>query len=114
LLCSLKYNKGNQVTTHAADFDGAWKYALEQYFEAFLLFFFPAIHGAIDWAQQVIFRDTELEQIAPEDQVGKQRVDKLVELQRADGTAALVLVHVEIQSQHDGVFAERMFRYVRG
>jgi len=42
---------------------------------------------------------------------GKQRVDKLVQVVRRDGTPAWVLVHIEIQSQPDTVFAARMFRY---
>jgi hypothetical protein len=99
------------MATPAADYDGAWKYALEQFFPAFLSLFFPDAHQAIDWAQPVVFRDTELEQIAPEDQAGKQRIDKLVELRRPDGEPALVLVHIEVQSQRDSDFAPRMFRY---
>ncbi|MCG8351164.1 MAG: DUF4351 domain-containing protein [Chloroflexales bacterium] len=94
-----------------SDFDGAWKYALEQFFAPFLELFFPKAYAAIDWTQPVTFRETELQQIAPEDQAGQQRVDKLVRVRRRDGTPAWVLVHVEIQSQHDASFAERMFRY---
>jgi hypothetical protein len=95
----------------SSDFDGAWKYALEQYFAPFLALFFPEAHAAIDWSQPVAFRDTELQQIAPEDQAGKQRVDKLVQVRRLDGEAAWVFVHVEVQSQRDPDFAPRMFRY---
>jgi hypothetical protein len=51
----------------ASDFDGAWKYALEQYFAPFLELFFPEAFAAIDWSEPVAFRDTELQQIAPED-----------------------------------------------
>ncbi|MCG8349159.1 MAG: DUF4351 domain-containing protein [Chloroflexales bacterium] len=94
-----------------SDFDGAWKYALEQFFAPFLELFFPRAYAAIDWTQPVTFRETELQQIAPEDQAGQQRVDKLVRVRRRDGSPAWVLVHVEIQSQHDANFAERMFRY---
>ena len=36
-----------------SDYDGAWKYALEQYFEPFLAFFFPDVHAAIDWRRPV-------------------------------------------------------------
>ncbi|MCG8353824.1 MAG: DUF4351 domain-containing protein [Chloroflexales bacterium] len=94
-----------------SDFDGAWKYALEQFFGPFLELFFPAAYAAIDWTQPVTFRETELQQIAPEDQAGQQRVDKLVRVRRRDGDPVWVLVHVEVQSQHDASFAERMFRY---
>ncbi|GAB4426111.1 MAG: DUF4351 domain-containing protein [Chloroflexi bacterium OHK40] len=95
----------------ASDFDGAWKYALEQYFAPFLELFFPDAFAAIDWSEPVAFRDTELQQIAPEDQEGKQRVDKLVQVRRLDGTPAWVFVHIEVQSQRDVAFSERMFRY---
>jgi hypothetical protein len=95
----------------ASDYDGAWKYALEQYFAPFLEFFFPQAFAAIDWSQPVAFRNTELQQIAPDDQAGKQRADTLVQVQRRDGTPAWVFIHTEVQSQHDDAFAERMFRY---
>lgn len=95
----------------ASDFDGAWKYALEQYFAPFLALFFPEAHAAIDWGQPFTFRNTELQQIAPENQTGKQRADTLVQVQRRDGTSAWVFIHVEVQSQHDADFPSRMFRY---
>lgn len=95
----------------ASDFDGAWKYALEQYFAPFLAIFFPAAHAAIDWSQPIAFRNTELQQIAPDDQAGKQCADTLVQVQRRDGTPTWVFVHIEVQSQHDTDFASRMFRY---
>jgi hypothetical protein len=94
-----------------SDYDGAWKEALEQYFAPFLELFFPAAFAAIDWSQPVTFRDTDLQQIAPEDQQGKGRVDKLVQVVRRDGTSAWVLIHVEVQSQRETSFAERMFSY---
>lgn len=94
-----------------SDFDGAWKEALEQHFASFLALFFPPAHAAIDWSQPISFRDTELQQIAPDDQAGKQRVDKLVRVRRRDGSPAWIFVHVEVQSQRDSAFAERMFRY---
>jgi len=95
----------------SSDYDGAWKYALDQYFAPFLALFFPDAFVAIDWSEPIAFRDTELQQIAPEDQAGKQRVDKLVRVRRLDGTPAYVFIHVEVQSQHDTDFASRMFRY---
>lgn len=95
----------------ASDFDGAWKEALERYFEPFVAFFFAQVHREIDWSRPVEFRDTELQQIAPERQQGKQHVDKLVRVARADGSNAWVFVHIEVQSQQDNAFPERMFRY---
>jgi hypothetical protein len=48
----------------ASDFDGAWKYALEEYFEPFLALFFNEAHAAVDWTQPFSFRDAELQQLA--------------------------------------------------
>jgi hypothetical protein len=95
----------------ASDYDGVWKVALDIYFEPFLALFFPVAHAAIDWIHAPLFRDTELQQVAPEETKGKQRVDRLVQVVQRDGTQALVLIHIEIQSQRDTTFAERMFRY---
>jgi hypothetical protein len=95
----------------ASDYDGAWKEALERSFEPFLAFFFPQVQRAIDWSRPPEFRDTELQQIAPEQQRGKQHVDKLVRVLRVDGSDAWVFVHIEVQSQYDSDFPERMFRY---
>ncbi|NJO82377.1 MAG: hypothetical protein HC828_05865 [Blastochloris sp.] len=69
------------------------------------------MYAGIDWQQPVTFRTTELQQIVPEDQAVVQRVDTLVEVRQQDGTPALVLIHLEVQSQRDADFAERMFRY---
>lgn len=95
----------------AADFDGAWKYALDHYLSACLALFFPWVHAGIDWSQPISDEPTALQQINPEATRGKQHVDKLIQVVRRDGTPALVFVHLEIQAQRDAVFAERMYRY---
>jgi hypothetical protein len=56
-------------------------------------------------------RDPDLQQIAPDDRQGKQHVDKLMQVTRRNGATGYVLIHIEIQSQRDQVFAERMFLY---
>jgi hypothetical protein len=95
----------------ASDFDGAWKEALERFFEPFIAFFFPQVHAGIDWTQPVLFQDTALQQVAPDEPQGKQHVDKLVRVVRRDGTPTWLLIHIEIQSQYDRGFPERMFCY---
>ena len=40
-----------------ADFDSPWKEALDVYFQAFLAFFFPAIHNDINWSRGFEFLD---------------------------------------------------------
>lgn len=98
----------DQPTT---DFDGAWKEALERYLEPFLALCFPQAHADIDWRTPPQFLDTELQRVAPDEPQGRQHVDKLVRIFRRGGDDAWVLVHVEVQSQRDRDFAQRMFRY---
>ncbi|GAX38414.1 Rpn family recombination-promoting nuclease/putative transposase [Nodularia sp. NIES-3585] len=94
-----------------ADYDGAWKEGVEQYFEAFLTFFFPEIQAEIDWTRGYEFLDQELQQLMRESEVGKQFVDKLIKVWLNDGKETWLLVHLEIQSQVDPNFAQRMFSY---
>lgn len=52
-----------------ADYDGAWKEGVEQYFEAFLAFFFPDIQAEIDWERGYDFLDQELQQLMRESEM---------------------------------------------
>ncbi|MEI6442907.1 MAG: transposase [Nostocales cyanobacterium ELA583] len=94
-----------------ADYDGAWKEGVEQYFEPFLAFFFPEIQAEIDWTRGYEFLDQELQQLIRESEVGKQFVDKLIKVWLNDGKETWLLIHLEIQSQVDTGFAKRMFSY---
>lgn len=94
-----------------ADYDGAWKEGVEQYFEAFLTFFFPHIYNEIDWTRGYEFLDQELQQLMRESEVGKQFVDKLIKVWLNDGKETWLLIHLEIQSQVDTGFPKRMFSY---
>jgi hypothetical protein len=93
------------------DFDTAWKEALEALFEPFMAFFFPEAHHEIDWTRKVLMLDKELEQISPESEQGRRVVDKLVKVWRINGQDEWVLVHVEVQSQQEAEFAQRMYVY---
>jgi hypothetical protein len=99
------------TTTHTDEYDAPWKEALEVYFEAFIAFFLPQAHAAIDWTQPVIFQDKELQKLIREADQGTRTVDKLVQVQRKNGRDAWVLIHIEVQSQEEYTFAERMFTY---
>jgi hypothetical protein len=94
-----------------ADYDNPWKEALEQYFEAFLALFFPDAHAVIDWSRPTESLDKELQQIVPEAEVGKRLADKLFKVWQHGGEEAWVLVHIEVQSQEESDFAERMYVY---
>ncbi|MBP1467499.1 DUF4351 domain-containing protein [Candidatus Chloroploca sp. M-50] len=94
-----------------ADFDGAWKYALDHYVAPLLELLFPEVWRTVDWQQPVIFRDTELHQLDPDVTRGKHRIDKLVQVQALDGSPRTIFIHLEVQAQRDATFAERMFCY---
>ncbi|MBP1467528.1 hypothetical protein EYB53_017580, partial [Candidatus Chloroploca sp. M-50] len=94
-----------------ADFDGAWKYALDHYVAPLLELLFPEVWRTVDWQHPVIFRDTELHQLDPDLSRGKHRIDKLVQVQAHDGSPRTIFMHLEVQAQRDPHFAERMFCY---
>jgi hypothetical protein len=94
-----------------ADFDSPWKEALEQYFESFLVFFFPALHADIDWARGFEMLDKELQQIAPDAELGPRTVDKLVKVWLRSGEEAWILIHIEVQTWQEPGFERRMFVY---
>ncbi|MBI3977781.1 MAG: cytosolic protein [Chloroflexi bacterium] len=95
-----------------AEFDSAWKEAIERYFEPFMAFFFPNAHAAIDWDRKYEFLDTELQQVARDAALGRRLADKLVKVWRRDGgDETWVIVHIEVQGQVEPGFAERMYVY---
>lgn len=94
-----------------ANYDEAWKSAIEQYLEAFIAFFFPAAHREIDWERGYEFLEQELQQIVQDAEFGRRFVDKLIKAWLVDGEETWLLLHVEIQSQTDSGFAKRMFTY---
>jgi len=93
------------------DQDSPWKEVLEHYFEAFLAFFFPDAHTAIDWAKGHVFLDKELQKVVRDAELGKRLVDKLVKVYTREGVETWVLVHIEVQGQEDADFARRMYVY---
>ena len=94
-----------------SEFDSPWKEALDQFLADFLEFFFPIVYAAIDWARGYEVLDKELEKIVREGELGKRLADKLFKVWRKDGEAVWILIHIEIQSQRDTDFAERMYIY---
>jgi hypothetical protein len=94
-----------------AEYDSPWKEALEKYFPEFMAFFFPEAYANIDWSREYEFLDTEFQQIVRDAELGKRLADKLVKVWRRDGKPSLVLAHIEVQSQYEADFAQRMFVY---
>jgi hypothetical protein len=99
------------MTEQRADYDNPWKDALSIYFPAFVELFFPEIDTNIDWNRGYEFLDKELQQIAPDAEIGLREADKLVKVWRLDGEETWVLIHIEVQSQVQSLFAERMYVY---
>ncbi|OYD87460.1 cytosolic protein [Nostoc sp. 'Peltigera membranacea cyanobiont' 213] len=98
-------------TNPQTEYDSPWKQILQLYFEDFMLFFFPQAHREIDWTRQPEFLDKELEQVVRDAELGKRLADKLVKIYRIGGEETWILIHLEIQSQSESDFSERMFTY---
>ena len=87
------------------------KEALDTLLPDFLSLLFPRVHAAIDWSHPPEFLDKELDQLSAGLGMAGLVVDKLVRVRRRAGGDLWLLVHVEVQSQRDASFAERMFAY---
>jgi predicted transposase YdaD len=93
------------------DYDNPWKETLDCYFELFLSFFFPRVHSEVDWARGHVSLDKELRKILKEGEMGQREADMLVKVWLRGGQEVWILIHVEIQSQEDPLFPQRMFVY---
>jgi hypothetical protein len=93
------------------DYDSPWKEALTRYLPEFLDFYFPLAHQAIDWTQPHTFLDQELAQIVRDSELGRRRIDRLVQVTTRTSEIEWVYIHIEVQSQVDSDFAERLFTY---
>ena len=91
------------------EYDSPWKEAIDLLFVDFMLLCFPAIHEQIDWSVSPKMLDKELQQIAPESEVGVRVVDKQVEVKLFSGVLEWLLIHIEVQNQRTTDFAARIF-----
>ena len=94
-----------------ANYDESWKEALNEYFESFLSFFFPLAYEAIDWTQKPESLDKELQEITASAQTERRIADKLYKVWLLDKQQVWILIHIEIQSQYDVDFEERIYIY---
>ena len=93
------------------DYDSPWKEALTRYLPEFLDFYFPLAYQAIYWTQPHTFLDQELAQIVRDSELGKRRIDRLVQVTTRTLEIEWVYIHIEVQSQVDSDFTERLFTY---
>ncbi len=70
-----------------------------------------AIASLAVWEQGFEFLDQELRQVVRDAELGKRFVDKLVKIYRTGGEETWILIHLEIQSQYEAGFAERIYVY---
>jgi hypothetical protein len=91
--------------------DSPWKEVVEDLFEAFLSFFFPHVHKAIDFSKGYQFLERELQQIVKTSKTGRRFADKLVKVYLKNGSERWLLIHLEIQGYKDKKFPERMYIY---
>jgi hypothetical protein len=87
-----------------------WKGIIEDFFESFILFFYPEFETSFDFAKGYEFLDKELDQLFPENS-NSRHVDKLVKVFLQDGNPQWILIHIEVQGYKDINFAKRMFTY---
>jgi hypothetical protein len=98
-------------TEPSTSFDSPWKDIVKTYLPEFFAFFFPDADTAIDWERGFDFLDQELRQVVRDAELGKRFVDKLVKVYLKDGEETWILIHLEIQSQYELEFAERIYIY---
>lgn len=93
------------------DYDSPWKEILDDYFQDFMLFFFPDTHAAIDWPRGVEFFDKELKKIVQDAELGRRYADKLAKLWLKGGQEIWVMIHVEVQGERETGFELRIYVY---
>jgi hypothetical protein len=94
-----------------ADLDSPWKDILRSYFPQAIAFFFPQTSALIDWSKPHEFLDKEFQQVSQDAELGRRYADQLVKVWLKQGQQLWLLLHVEVQSQSEPVFEERMFTY---
>jgi hypothetical protein len=68
-------------------------------------------YKAIDWTKPPESLDKELQQITASSATEKRIADKLYKVWLLNKTQVWILIHIEIQSQYDVDFQERMYIY---
>jgi len=72
----------------------------------------PDIFGEIDWNIAPEYLDKEFPKLLPEYFKGGQTInDKLVKVRLKNGDDQFLIIHIEVQSESDKDFAQRMFKY---
>jgi hypothetical protein len=99
------------MTAAKTDLDSPWKDILRTYFPQAMQFFFPNTAELIDWSKSHEFLDKEFQKISQDAELGRRYADQLVKVWLKTGKSLWLLVHLEVQSQSETGFEERMFTY---
>jgi hypothetical protein len=102
-----KRTKETKLKYH--NFDGHWKGMIEEFIEEFIAFFLPQLYPSVDFSYPPEFLDTELQNILESIGTNKRILDKLVKVRLKNGKFKWLLIHIEVQSYFEKLFAERMF-----
>ncbi len=103
-----KTNIKAEISSPHSESDAAWKSILDSYFQHTMAFLYPHLHEKIDWSFGYHALENELQAITPKAAVGKQLVDKLMQVHSCTGQS---LVHLEIQESRQTDFPERVYDY---
>lgn len=91
------------------DFDGHWKEMIQEFIQEFIEYFLPELYPNVDFNYKPEFLDTELQNIIESIGTHKRVLDKLVKVRLKNGQYKWLLIHIEVQSYFEKLFAERMF-----
>lgn len=80
-------------------------------FEDFLLFFAPELHAQIEFRVEADFLDKDLIQEVVDKKKGRRFADRLAKVHLKNVEEQWILIHIEVQSEKETDFSERMFRY---
>ncbi len=76
-----------------------------------IAFFFPQTDALIDWSKPYEFLDKEFQAVSQDAELGRRYADQLVKVWPKGGEQIWLLLHLEVQSQSETGFEERMFTY---
>jgi len=94
-----------------ANYDEAWKEALNEYLPCFLSFFYPQVYSLIDWSKPPESQEQELLRISGCKRQGKGITDKIFKVWFLDNPTQYFYLHIEIQSQYRANLKRRMYIY---